>query len=261
MRPQIEEAIDRLRSALADSPACNWETLTDETGLSPSTLRPILQRLPENDWALRAFRSRRRAWQLQLRKEREKELAARLERHLREGGSFKSFAKKEGISRSKASGVYYRNLEHVVYKLSGLVDPFRGQDIEEVCRLAAKGLAQREIAARVGMTEDAVDSILDRYEGRKVPAMRLLRRGAQAKRAEEQRTQKRTELLKVANKVTRLVEKGFTLAEISQIMKEPYHVLYYKLRRVGELFRDRYPRHSVVRARKKAKKAPILESD
>jgi len=116
MRPQIEEAIDRLRSALADSPACNWETLTDETGLSPSTLRPILQRLPENDWALRAFRSRRRAWQLQLRKEREKELAARLEKHLREGGSFKSFAKKEGISRSKASGVYYRNLEHLEYK-------------------------------------------------------------------------------------------------------------------------------------------------
>jgi transposase len=157
--------------------------------------------------------------------------------------------------------VYYRNLEHLVYKLSGLVDPFRGQDIEEVCRLAAKGLAQTEIAARVGMTEDAVDSILDRYEGRKVPAMRPLRCGAQAKRAEEKRTQKRKELLKVAEKVTRLVEKGFTLVEISQIMKEPYHVLYHKLRRVGELFRDRYLRHSVVRARKKAKKAPILESD
>ena len=58
------------------------------------------------------------------------------------GGSFKSFAEKEGISRSKASGVYYRNLEHLEYKLSGLVDPFRGQDIEEVCRLAEKGLAQ-----------------------------------------------------------------------------------------------------------------------
>jgi hypothetical protein len=97
--------------------------------------------------------------------------------------------------------VYYRNLEHLVYKLSGLVDPFRGQDIEEVCRLAAKGLAQTEIAARVGMTEDAVDSILDRYEGRKVPAMRPLRCGAQAKRAEEKRTQKRKELLKVAEKV------------------------------------------------------------
>lgn len=259
MRPQIEEAIVRLRSALADSPAWNWETLIDETGLSPSTLRQMLQRLPENDWALRAFRIRRRAWQLQLRKEREKELAARLEKHLREGGSFKSFAKKEGISRSKASGVYYRNLEHLVYKLSGLVDPFRGRDIEEVCRLAAKGLAQTEIAARVGMTEDAVDSILDRYEGRKVPSMRPLRRSAQA--AEEKRTQKRKELLKVADKVTRLVEKGFTLVAISQIMKEPYHVLYHKLRRVGELFQDRYPRHSVVRRRKLVKKAPILESD
>ena len=75
------------------------------------------------------------------------------------------------------------------------------------------------------------------------------------------RTQKRKEFLKVAEKVTRLVEKGFTLVEISQIMKEPYHVLYHKLRRVGELFRDRYPRHSVVRGRKKSKKAAILESD
>src|SRR5258708_31111528 len=104
MRPQIVEAIDRLRNALADSPAFNWETLIDETGLSPSTLRPILQRLPENDWALRAFRSRRRAWQLQLRKEREKELAARLERHLREGGLLNRLPKKREYRGRRQAG-------------------------------------------------------------------------------------------------------------------------------------------------------------
>ncbi len=40
MRPQIVEAIDRLRSALADSPAFNWETLIDETGLSTEYIAP-----------------------------------------------------------------------------------------------------------------------------------------------------------------------------------------------------------------------------
>src|SRR5260370_38981709 len=106
MRAQIEEAIDRLRSALADSPAWNWETLIDETGLSPSTLRPMLQCLPENDWALRAFRSPRRAWQLQLRKNREKELAARLEKQLREGGLLNRLRKKrEYRGRRQAGGI------------------------------------------------------------------------------------------------------------------------------------------------------------
>src|SRR5258708_18763445 len=118
MRPKIEEAIDRLRSALADSPAWNWKTLIDETALSPITLRPMLQRLRKNDWALRAFRSRRRAWQLQLRKEREMELAARLEKHLRRGGSFTSIAKKERISKTKTSWLSYRNHVNLLYKLS-----------------------------------------------------------------------------------------------------------------------------------------------
>jgi DNA-binding CsgD family transcriptional regulator len=174
--------------------------------------------------------SRMRQARIEALKAREKELASRLEEHIRQGGSFTSFAQREGISRRRASGIFHRNLEHLDYGGAQLPHVLRRRKIQAVCRFAKEGLTAGEIAQQLGIERDAVFSILNRYLEAGWLIERPPRASVVAQRAEEKRIRKRKELLELTGRARELLKQGLPLTQVAIKLKVSYYSLYFKLR-------------------------------
>jgi AraC-like DNA-binding protein len=309
----LQDPLDQLRNVLVEPSACDWKSLLKASGVPKHLLRRMLNWLPDDDPALRAFRARRRAARSELRKEREKELASKLEEHLRQGGSLQSFADREKFSPTKVRGLFYRNLSHLDYANSRLLnatgrmeieslipadsadarkrearieslkrrekdlastlkehvqqggsfrsfarregiscprvsrifyrnfgdlnhgpsgeaDRVRWARIEQVCRLDKEGLRAADIAERLGMKRSAVYTIIHRYQGVDRNIERPPRVSVVEQRAEEKRVRKRKELLELVQRAKELLKEGFPLTEIAAKLGVSYYALYFRLR-------------------------------
>jgi AraC-like DNA-binding protein len=311
----IQDPLDQLRKVLAESSARDWKSLLKASGVREHLLRRMFSWLPDDDPALRAFRARRRKARSEMLKEREKELASKLEEHLRQGGSFQSFAGRENFSLSKVRGLFYRNLSHLDYanlrllnatgrveiqslipadsadarrrearieslkrrekelasrlkehvqqggsfrsfaRREGISCPrvsrifyrnlgdlnyvpsgeayrVRWARIEQVCRLDKEGLRAADIAERLGMKRSAVYTIIHRYQGVEPNIVRPPQVSVVEKRAEEKRIRKRKELLELVQQARELLKQGFPLTDVARRLKVSYYSLYFKLRSV-----------------------------
>jgi AraC-like DNA-binding protein/plasmid maintenance system antidote protein VapI len=209
---------------------------------------------PENLSMAELVDARMRQARIEALKAREKALASRLEEHIQQGGSFTSFAQREGISRRRASGIFHRNLEHLDYGGAQLPHALRRRKIQAVCRLAKEGLKAGEIAQRLGIERDAVFSILNRYLEAGWLIERSPRVSVIAQRAEEKRIRKRKELLELTGRARELLKQGLPLTQVAMRLKVSYYSLYFKLRSAEKITPDDVP-ESFSGEKKRAKAA------